>query len=42
MGNALGWGHRYVAVAPTHFRVDYRINPFMDPAVQPDLSLIHI
>ncbi|MGI8646047.1 MAG: dimethylarginine dimethylaminohydrolase family protein [Nocardioides sp.] len=39
MGNLLGWGHRYVAVAPTHFRVDYRINPFMDPAVQPDPAL---
>jgi len=23
-------------VEPTHFRVDYAINPFMDPAVQPD------
>lgn len=32
----LGWGHHYVAVEPTHFRVDYVINPFMDPAVQPD------
>ncbi|WP_182524971.1 dimethylarginine dimethylaminohydrolase family protein [Nocardioides dongkuii] len=32
----LGWGQRYVAVEPTHFRVDYVINPFMDPAVQPD------
>ncbi len=30
------WGHHYVAVEPTHFRVDYAINPFMDPAVQPD------
>ncbi len=32
----LAWGHHYVAVEPTHFRVDYVINPFMDPAVQPD------
>lgn len=32
----LAWGHRYLAVAPDHFRVDYVINPFMDPAVQPD------
>ncbi|CAI9411590.1 dimethylarginine dimethylaminohydrolase family protein [Nocardioides sp. T2.26MG-1] len=32
----LGWGRRYVMVEPTHFRVDYRINPFMDPADQPD------
>ncbi|MCW2812711.1 MAG: amidinotransferase [Nocardioides sp.] len=34
--NELGWGRHYVAVEPTHFRVDYVINPFMDPAVQPD------
>jgi N-dimethylarginine dimethylaminohydrolase len=32
----LGWGHHYIAVEPTHFRVDYVINPFMDTAVQPD------
>jgi len=32
----LAWGRHYVAVEPTHFRVDYVINPFMDPAVQPD------
>lgn len=32
----LAWGRRYVAVEPSHFRVDYAINPFMDPAVQPD------
>ncbi|WP_316932094.1 dimethylarginine dimethylaminohydrolase family protein [Nocardioides marmotae] len=32
----LQWGRHYVAVEPTHFRVDYAINPFMDPAVQPD------
>jgi N-dimethylarginine dimethylaminohydrolase len=38
-GNELGWGTRYVAVAPTHFRVDYQINPFMDLAVQPDPAL---
>ena len=36
MGNELAWGTRYVAVDPTHFRVDYEINPFMDVAVQPD------
>ena len=34
--NQLPWGRHYVAVEPTHFRVDYAINPFMDPAVQPD------
>ena len=33
---ALVWGRHYVMVEPTHFRVDYAINPFMDPAVQPD------
>ena len=32
----LGWGRHYAMVEPTHFRVDYRINPFMDPADQPD------
>lgn len=32
----LAWGRHYVAVEPTHFRVEYSINPFMDPAVQPD------
>jgi N-dimethylarginine dimethylaminohydrolase len=32
----LGWGRRYVMVRPDHFRVDYTINPYMDPADQPD------
>jgi N-dimethylarginine dimethylaminohydrolase len=32
----LDWGRHYVMVEPSHFRVDYAINPFMDPAVQPD------
>ena len=32
----LHWGRRYVMVEPTRFRVEYRINPFMDPADQPD------
>jgi N-dimethylarginine dimethylaminohydrolase len=36
MGQQLAWGHRYLAVEPTHFRVDYRINPYMDLADQPD------
>jgi N-dimethylarginine dimethylaminohydrolase len=36
MGQQLGWGRRYLAVEPTHFRVDYRINPYMDLADQPD------
>lgn len=32
----LAWGRSYAAVSPDHFRVDYVINPFMDPADQPD------
>jgi N-dimethylarginine dimethylaminohydrolase len=36
MGAALAWGRHYLMVAPEHFRVDYAINPFMDPADQPD------
>lgn len=35
----LAWGRHYVAVEPSHFRVDYAINPFMDPTVQPDPQL---
>jgi len=35
----LNWGHHYVAVEPTDFRVDYVINPFMDRDVQPDPAL---
>ena len=35
----LQWGRRYAMVRPDHFRVEYRINPYMDLAVQPDLSL---
>ena len=33
---ALKWGRRYLLVRPDHFRVDYRINPYMDLADQPD------
>ena len=33
---ALAWGRHYVMVRPDHFRVEYVINPFMDPADQPD------
>ncbi len=33
------WGRHYLAVEPTPFRIDYVINPFMDPAVQPDPAL---
>jgi N-dimethylarginine dimethylaminohydrolase len=36
MAEQLAWGKQYVMVRPDHFRVDYRINPFMDLAVQPD------
>jgi N-dimethylarginine dimethylaminohydrolase len=36
MGTALAWGRRYLMVEPTHFRVDYAINPFMDLTRQPD------
>jgi len=33
---ALSWGRHYVMVEPTHFRIDYAINPFMDLNAQPD------
>ena len=36
MGAALDWGRHYLMVEPEHFRVEYAINPFMDPARQPD------
>ncbi|HET8560545.1 MAG TPA: arginine deiminase-related protein [Marmoricola sp.] len=36
--NQLLWGRRYLMVDPDHFRVDYAINPFMDPADQPDAT----
>ncbi len=36
MSETLAWGRRYVMVRPDHFRVDYAINPYMDPDVQPD------
>jgi N-dimethylarginine dimethylaminohydrolase len=35
----LAWGRRYAAVRPSHFRVDYRINPFMDLRDQPDRQI---
>ncbi|MEZ0577149.1 dimethylarginine dimethylaminohydrolase family protein [Nocardioides sp. MH1] len=34
----LSWGRHYAMVEPSQFRIDYAINPFMDPAVQPDLA----
>ena len=36
--STLSWGHHYAMVEPAH-RVDYVINPFMDPADQPDPRL---
>lgn len=35
-GDELAWGRHYLMVAPDHFRVDYAINPYMDPSDQPD------
>ena len=35
----LSWGRHYVMVEPTHFRVEYAINPYMDVADQPDPAL---
>jgi len=35
----LSWGRHYVMVEPTHFRVDYEINPYMHLADQPDTAL---
>jgi N-dimethylarginine dimethylaminohydrolase len=34
--SVLPWGWRYAVVRPDHFRVDYVINPYMDPRTQPD------
>jgi N-dimethylarginine dimethylaminohydrolase len=34
--STLPWGRRYAMVRPTHFRIDYQINPFMDRLQQPD------
>jgi N-dimethylarginine dimethylaminohydrolase len=31
----LGWGRHYGMVEPSQFRIDYAINPFMNPAFQP-------
>lgn len=33
---SLQWGRRYLMVRPSHFRVDYQINPFMDLMRQPN------
>ncbi|RHW27337.1 amidinotransferase [Nocardioides immobilis] len=34
----LDWGRHYAMVEPSQFRVEYAINPFMNPDVQPDPS----
>lgn len=36
MGERLRWGWKYLMVDPEHFRVEYAINPFMDPGRGPD------
>jgi N-dimethylarginine dimethylaminohydrolase len=36
LARTLSWGRRYVMVRPDHFRIDYAINPYMNPADQPD------
>jgi N-dimethylarginine dimethylaminohydrolase len=35
----LAWGRHYAMVEPTQFRIDYVINPYMDPSNQPDPGL---
>ncbi|HWJ68117.1 MAG TPA: arginine deiminase family protein [Nocardioides sp.] len=36
MDSTLQWGRHYAMVDPSSYRIDYAINPYMDPAVQPD------
>ena len=36
MSTSLSWGRHYLMTEPTHYRIDYAINPFMDTAIQPD------
>ena len=36
---ALAWGRRYLMSRPEHFRVDYAINPWMDPTAPVDAVL---
>lgn len=38
MGQPLAWGRRYLVVPPSHFQVDYAINPYMDVHTQPDAA----
>lgn len=35
-GEPLAWGRHYAMVDPSAYRIDYVINPYMDPACQPD------
>lgn len=37
---ALAWGYNYLMVNPSQFRIEYQINPFMNPDVQPDQGLV--
>ncbi|WP_328528522.1 arginine deiminase family protein [Nocardioides sp. NBC_00368] len=36
MSTTLSWGRHYLMTEPTHYRIDYAINPFMDTEIQPD------
>lgn len=36
MAKPLSWGNSYLLVAPVHFDVVYKINPYMDPEVSVD------
>lgn len=36
MGAELTWGRKYLMTTPDHYRIEYAINPYMDPADQPD------
>ncbi|MER7558057.1 arginine deiminase family protein [Nocardioides sp. NPDC126508] len=36
MSTSLTWGRHYLMTEPTHYRIDYAINPFMDTEIQPD------
>lgn len=37
----LAWGRHYLMVPPEHYRVEYSINPFMDPGAGIDADLAH-
>lgn len=39
MGGRIATARRYLMCRPTHFRVDYAINPWMDPGVPVDTDL---